>query len=74
MPVITEEKILRINELARKAKTGILTVEEIEERTILRQEYIASFKNNLRSQLENMSIVDKDGTVVPVKKKEKNDD
>lgn len=73
MPVITEEKILRINELARKSKTGTLTVEEIEERTILRQEYIASFKNNLRSQLENMSIVDKDGTVVPVKKKEKND-
>lgn len=73
MPVITQEKINRINELARKAKTGALTDEEIEERNVLRQEYITSFKNNLRSQLENISIVDADGSVVPVKKKEKHD-
>ncbi|MCR4601531.1 MAG: DUF896 domain-containing protein [Clostridia bacterium] len=73
MPVITQEKIDRINELARKAKAGVLTEEEIEERVVLRQEYIASFKINLRSQLENMSIVDTDGTVIPVKKREKKD-
>ena len=57
-------KINRINELARKAKTIGLTCEEKEEQAILRQEYIASFRRNLRAQLDNIDVVEKDGTVV----------
>ncbi len=57
--MITEEKILRINHLAKKAKSELgLTEDEREEQMILRREYIDSFKANLRAQLENIEIVD----------------
>lgn len=57
-----KEKIDRINELAKKAKTPVgLTDEEIAEQKILRQEYINSFKANLIAQLENTYVVDEKG-------------
>ena len=56
--MITQEKIDRINELARKAKEGELTPEEIEERDALRQEYIVAFRENLRAQLEAIEFID----------------
>lgn len=57
--MITEEKVERINELARKAKTAEgLSEEEKEEQQVLRREYIGSFKANLRSQLEQIEFVE----------------
>jgi uncharacterized protein YnzC (UPF0291/DUF896 family) len=56
--LITKEKIDRINELARKKKTVGLTEEELLEQGLLREEYIDSFKANLRAQLENIEFVD----------------
>ncbi len=61
--MIGKEKIDRINELARKAKTVGLTPEEIEERAILRQEYLAAFRENFRAQLEMIEIVDEETVV-----------
>ena len=55
-------KIDRINELARKHKTVGLTEEETAERAALREEYVAAFRESLTSHLENMYIVDEDGT------------
>lgn len=58
-----DEVIARINELARKVKAGeTLTPEELEERTKLRNIYKESVVGNLRSQLENTTIVYPDGT------------
>lgn len=59
-----EEKIRRINELYHKAKEEGLTEEEKKEQKILRQEYIEAFRENLRGQLNNISIKEKDGTIV----------
>lgn len=59
-----QKKIDRINELARKSKTVGLTPEEKEEQAVLRKEYIASFRMNLRAQLDNIDVVEADGTVV----------
>ena len=53
-----EEKIRRINELYHKSKAEGLTEEEKKEQKILRQEYIESFRENLRGQLNNISIKD----------------
>ena len=64
-----QEKIVRINALARKAKTQGLTREEQAEQAALRREYIGDFKKNLVSQLENITIVEPDGTRHRVKKK-----
>lgn len=60
---MTEEKIARINELARKAKTEGLTEAETVERENLRREFIANIRMNLRSQLDQIDIQEEDGSV-----------
>ena len=56
-------KIDRINTLAHKAKSVGLTEEEKKERDALRKEYIATIRMNLRSQLDNISIKEEDGSI-----------
>lgn len=68
---MTEEKINRINELARKQKSEGLTEEEKAEQFALRREYIDSFKRSLIGQLENTYIVEADGSKKKVTKKKK---
>ena len=53
-----EEKIARINALARKAKSEGLTDEEREEQAQLRCDYIDSVKANLKSQLDSLYVLD----------------
>lgn len=62
-------KIDRINELARKAKTVGLTEEETAERAVLRREYIDSVVRNLKGQLDNVYILEEDGTETKLRKK-----
>jgi len=50
------EKIDRINELAHKAKNEELTVDEMAERELLRQEYLAAVRANLRASCDNIYI------------------
>lgn len=59
-----EQKIKRINELYRKSKAEGLSESEKKEQKILRQEYVDSFRQNLRSQLDNIDVQEKDGTVI----------
>ena len=58
-----QEKIDRINQLARKSKAEGLTEEEKAEQRKLRQEFIASVRMNLRAQLDNIDIQEKDGSI-----------
>ena len=58
-----QKTIDRINELARKAKTTGLTEQEKEEQRKLRAEYIAVIRMNLRAQLDNIDIQEKDGSI-----------
>ena len=67
---MTNEKIARINELARKSKTTGLTEAEKAEQQALRQEYVADVKASLRAQLVNTSIKEPDGTVHKLTKKD----
>ncbi len=65
-----QEKIARINELAKKSRTREgLTEKEKQEQAVLRREYIDSFKTSLRSQLDNTVIVDANGKRTPLKPK-----
>lgn len=66
-----EQKINRINELYRKSKAEGLTEEEKAEQSALRKEYVMSVRRNLQAQLDNISIVESDGNVVPLQKTEK---
>ena len=48
----------RINELARKSKTEGLTVAEKAEQAVLRQEWLAKFRENFKKQLDRIEFVD----------------
>ena len=67
---MTEEKIQRINFLAKKQRESGLTEEEKSEQAVLRREYIDGFKRSLVGQLENTYIVEPDGTKHKLKKNE----
>ena len=54
---MTNEKIARINELYKKSKAEGLSEEEKKEQALLRQEYVASVKANLRNQLNNIDMM-----------------
>lgn len=62
------EKINRINELARKSKEIGLTDEEKIEQDLLRKEYIAIYRENLRAQLHSIKVIDKQGNDITPKK------
>lgn len=56
-------KIDRINTLAHKAKSVGLTEEEKKEQAVLRKEYLATIRMNLRTQLDNIDIKEADGSI-----------
>ena len=66
---MTDKKILRINELAKKAKTVGLTEEEKAEQKTLREEYIKGFRESLQRELDNTYIKRPDGTIEKISKK-----
>ena len=58
---MTEERIARLNELARKKKTIGLTEEEKREQALLREEYLAAIRASLEAQLDNVYYLDDQG-------------
>ncbi len=66
---MTDDKIKRINFLAKKAKSEGLTDAEKEEQAKLRAEYIQGFRNSMKTQLDNIRIVDEKGNRTPIKRK-----
>lgn len=65
-----QEKIDRINYLARKAKTPEgLTEEEKQEQFRLRREYIAEWRKGAEQVLDNTYIVDEQGNKRKLPKK-----
>lgn len=64
-----EEKIKRINELYHKSQADGLTEEEKAEQAALRAEYVANIRANLKSQLDNISIQEADGSITDIGKK-----
>ena len=60
---MTDEKINRINELYRKSQAEGLTEDEKKEQAILRKEFVASVKSNLKSHLNNIDMVNEDGSI-----------
>lgn len=57
------ERIARINELYHFSQERELTPSEKLEQKALRKEYVDAIRNNLKSQLDNIDIVEKDGSI-----------
>lgn len=68
---MTDEKILRINALAKKAKAEGLTPEEQAEQKRLREEYVAAFRASLKAQLDSTLVVKPDGTSYRLREKKR---
>lgn len=68
---MNEKDIARINELYHKSKSEGLTEKEKKEQAKLRLEYLESVKRNMQSTLDNVSIVNPDGSISPLKSKKK---
>ena len=56
------ERLERINELARKERETGLTEQEKKEQAVLREEYRIAFREGLRGRLENTYLLRPDGT------------
>lgn len=69
--IMEKEKVLRINELARKSKAEGLSSEELEEQKKLREEYLADFRASMGMMLDNTVIQYPDGTKKSLKKDNK---
>lgn len=66
-----ENTIKRINELYHKSQKEGLTKDEKIEQANLRSEYIQAVRGNLRGQLNNISILNPDGSVTDLSEKDK---
>lgn len=70
-----KQMLARINELAKKKKTVGLTAAEQEEQKKLYKIYLGEIRQQFSQTLDNVSVENKDGTVLPFKeaykKKEK---
>lgn len=69
---ISEEQINRINELYHKSKDVGLTPEEAAEQKQLRMDYVAAIRADLQSSLASVDILNPDGSITPLKKKDQN--
>ena len=52
-----QKKLDRINFLAKKNKEEGSTKQELEEREVLRKEYLENFRAHFRSRVENVKVV-----------------
>ena len=62
-----DKNIERINVLYKKSKEEGLTPEEANEQKKLREDYIAAIRGNLRGQLDQVSVLNPDGSVTSLK-------
>ena len=69
--MIPDEKVARINELARKSRTAEgLTEEEKAEQAALRREYVDAVKASLAGHLDNTVVLNSDGPKKKLKQKD----
>lgn len=71
--MIILSNIARINELSKLSRERELTTDEKAEQAKLRAEYVAGFKRNLESQLNNIEILEPDGSVTKVRELKKDE-
>lgn len=69
--MLSQEKLNRINTLAKKKKSEGLTEAEAKEQSKLRSEYLTTFRNSFKDQIEHTKVIDPEGNdVTPDKLKE----
>ncbi|MDT8862839.1 DUF896 domain-containing protein [Alkalihalobacillus sp. MEB130] len=62
--MLSKEKLTRINDLAKRAKTSGLTKAEEKEQQVLRKEYLQTFRSSFKNHLHSVTVVDENGNDV----------
>lgn len=62
--MLSPDKIKRINELSKKSKSDGLTIEEGKEQSLLRKEYLETFRSSMKDTIENVTVLDPEGNDV----------
>ncbi|QVK19081.1 DUF896 domain-containing protein [Mycoplasmatota bacterium] len=62
--MLSKEKMIRLKELANKAKKEGLTDNEKVEQKKLRDEYLTVFRKHFRKRLDNVVFVDEKGNEI----------
>lgn len=70
--MLPKEKINRINALSQKSKRESLSSDEKKEQLALREEYLNSFRQCFKEQLERIKFVDDDENESSVEKNKEN--
>lgn len=69
--MMTQEKLDRINYLAKKSKTDTLTNQEKKEQQMLREEYLQNIRKSFTNQFKTMTVIDPEGNDVTPEKVKK---
>ncbi|QLK86235.1 DUF896 domain-containing protein [Staphylococcus sp. 17KM0847] len=66
--MLSQDKLDRINALARKKKEQGLDEHEAKEQSRLRSEYLETFRKSFKSQIEHTKVIDPEGNDVTPEK------
>ncbi|WP_141432393.1 DUF896 domain-containing protein [Bacillus sp. 03113] len=66
--MLENDKLARINFLAKKAKETGLTDDEAKEQSKLRGEYLKTFRSSMLNTLKSVTVIDPNGKDVTPKK------
>lgn len=66
--MLSKGKLNRVNQLAKKAKSEGLTIEEKAEQKELRQIYLQNVRKSFDNQFKTMKVIDPNGVDVTPKK------
>ena len=66
--MLAKDKLMRINELANKAKTEGLSEQEVTEQKRLRKEFLNNVRGSFKNQIKTMKVIDPLGNDVTPQK------
>lgn len=69
--MLENDKIERLNQLAKVKKSGAITDEELAELEGLRSEYLKNFRASFKQQVEHTKVIDPEGSDVTPEKLKK---
>jgi uncharacterized protein YnzC (UPF0291/DUF896 family) len=59
--MLDDQKLKRLNQLAKLKREDKISETELKELTGLREEYLSNFRNSFKNQIKNTKVIDPEG-------------